>query len=135
MGLRGKHSNQQAHGHNKKRKAAIRSEEIRKEGKSPTSWLGRNLCQANVQVHEEIRRNNASPEARALHFVEDKHEQKRHIAERDMIGTVETTWERKKTHAENSGTSTQGPEHYAFVSSQYKRGGLAVKEFKSVVWW
>ena len=78
MGLRGKNSSQQAHGHNKKRKAAIRSEEIRKEGKSPTSWLGKNLCQANVQVHEEIRRNNASPEACALHFMEDKHEQKRH---------------------------------------------------------
>ena len=49
------------------------SEEIRKKDKSPMNWLGRNLCQANVETHEEIRRNNASLNAHALRVVEDKH--------------------------------------------------------------
>ena len=37
------------------------------------SWLGKNLYQANLKVHEGIRRNNTSPEVYALRFVEDKH--------------------------------------------------------------
>ena len=35
-------------------------------------------------------------------FVEAKHEQKRHIIERDIEGTIETVWERKKTNIEDS---------------------------------
>ena len=73
MGLRGRNSSQQTHGHSKKRRKATMSEEIRKKDKSPMNWLGRNLCQANVESHEEIRRNNASLNAHALRVVEDKH--------------------------------------------------------------
>ena len=89
-------NSQQARGKKKKKKKRKRAsgpEEIRKEGKSPTSWLGKNLYQANMQAHEAIRRNIASSEAHGLHFMEDTHEQKRHIEKRD---TTETTREQKK---------------------------------------
>lgn len=65
-------------------------------------------------------------------FVEDKHKQKRHIAERDMAVTAQ---ERKKTNAEDNGTSTQGPEHHPLVPSQYKRGGPRSRDSQGVVWW
>lgn len=59
-------------------------------------WIGKNFCQANAQAYEEIRRNNASLKAHALHTMEDKHEHKRHIAEWDKVGIVEMMWEQKR---------------------------------------
>ena len=46
-----------------------------------------------MQAHEGIRRNIASSEAQGLHFMEDTHKRKRHIAKRE---TTETTREQKK---------------------------------------
>ena len=40
------------------------------------------------------------------------------------------TWERKKTKIEDSGASTERPEHHQPVPSQYKGGGPMVKRFQ-----
>ena len=63
-------------------------------------------------------------------FVEAKHEQKRHITERDIEGTIETVWERKKTNAEKSVNEHTGPENHPLIPRQYRRGGLAIKGFR-----
>jgi len=39
--------------------------EIRKKNKSPTNWFGKNLCKANMQAYEGMRRNKANPEVHA----------------------------------------------------------------------
>lgn len=58
------------------------------------------FCQDNVQAHEEIREDSTSSRSHALYAVEDKHEQKRHVAEWDM---TRTTKMQKKTDTEGSG--------------------------------
>ena len=45
---------------------------------------------------------------------------------------AETTWERKKTKAEDSKVSTKRPEHHQPVPSQYKGSGPTVKGIQKV---
>ena len=116
----------------KKRKGASGPEEIRKEGKSPTSWLGKNLYQANMQAHEAIRRNIASSEAHGLHFMEDTHEQKRHIAKRD---TTETTREQKKKKMLRIVKQAQKSQSTTYLyPTNIGEVGLQSRDLKGVVW-
>ena len=121
MGQHDMNDSQQAHRHSRKRS---------NKSKSPTDWIGRDFCQANVQAHREIRGNSTSPRAHAFHAMEDRHEHKRHTTEWDMEKTAKMAWEYKKTNAKGSGMHTQGPKHHPFVPSQYKRGGPMIKGFK-----
>ena len=108
MGQYGKNDSQRIRGHGKKRSNRSRS---------PTDWTDRDFCQDNVQFHEEIRGDSTNLRAHTLHAMEDKHEHKRHIVERDMAGTAEMVWEQKNTNAGGSGTHIQGPEHHLPVPS------------------
>ena len=45
---------------------------------------------------------------------------------------AETAWERKKTKAEDSKASTEGPEYHQPVPSQYKGGGPTVNGIQKV---
>ena len=56
MGQHDMNDSQQAHRHSRKRS---------NKSKSPTDWIGRDFCQANVQAHREIRGNSTSPRAQA----------------------------------------------------------------------
>ena len=76
-------------------------------------------------------------------FVEAKHEQKRHITERDIEGTIETVWERKKTNIEdnvNEHTGAGAPPTYTQSIQKWWAHGQGIQRVwlivgeKSVFW-
>ena len=126
MGQHDMNDSQQAHRHSRKRS---------NKSKSPTNWIGRDFCQANVQAHREIRGNSTSPRAHAFHAIEDRHEHKRHTTEWDMARVAKWHESIRRQMQKVVECTHKGRNTTHLYPANTREVGPRSRGSKGVVWW